>query len=249
MNNCYISVCGGIGNQLFQIVTAYSYAKQYNKQLKIDTSGWNASQGNEPNIYKDNILQNFEFENSSINVTKIIESDINQMKYIPLNYYENDVQIIGYYQCPKYFNDCFDEFKNKLVLPKVTTDHIIPDSIAFHIRLGDYRHYSHIFGNIIPYFIRRFEQFKNEDIHVYTDSPNDILSIFKDYDFKLINTKFDLNDLTMLTKYNRIVCSNSSFSWWGAMLSNAKEILVPDKWILTINDPDIYTDRMTKYEF
>ena len=61
MNNCFVKVGGGLGNQLFQVAAAYSYCKKYNKKLYIDISDWSASQGNNPTNYKDSIFKNFEY--------------------------------------------------------------------------------------------------------------------------------------------------------------------------------------------
>lgn len=244
---CYSEVCGGIGNQLFQIATGWSYSIEKGKDFRIYDRQWNGSQGNPPTSYKNNIFQNFKIED--IDGETVVINELQWMTFNTIPNIENNVVLRGYFQCPKYFDSYFDEFKKQLVLPDVDISHISPKSITFHIRFGDYTAYPSIFGDITPYFKRMFEKYKGEDIHVYTDSPEIVLKKYNEYDFKLIQTSSDLNDLTMLTKYDRIVCSNSSFSWWGAMLGNAKEILVPDKWILTIPDADIYTDRMTKYEF
>ena len=61
MTTCYVNLCGGLGNQLFQVAAGYSYAKKYNKELIIDDSSWTASQGSHPRIFKDTIFRNFKY--------------------------------------------------------------------------------------------------------------------------------------------------------------------------------------------
>lgn len=246
MNNCYVNVCGGIGNQLFQIATGYAYSREYKKGLIIDPSGWSASQGDSPESYRNTIFQNFQIEKRTVPAEIIQEQQ--ELKYNKLPFKEGSVQLVGYFQAYEYFRYYLENFKDKLTLPDIRTDYIEKNSIAFHIRRGDYKHYQHIFGNVYPYFHRMFDKFRGEDIHVYTDSPEEVLQEFVGREFKIFQQSSDLKDLTALTRYDRIVGSNSSFSWWGAVLGNAREIIMPDRWLLTVSDPDIYTDNMIRYE-
>ena len=119
MNNCYVNVCGGIGNQLFQVANGYSYSRKHNKDLYIDTSSWTASQGQSPEVYKDTIFKNFKYGSSVYrNVIPITEKEFN---YGPLPFLEGSVSLTGYYQSLKYFDDYLDVLKGKIFLPEVKT--------------------------------------------------------------------------------------------------------------------------------
>lgn len=245
MSNCYVNVCGGIGNQLFQIATGYAYSRENNKDLWINSLGWSASQGNHPRDYRDNIFTNFDYDyiNPSEKITNITES--REMMYDKLPVYDGSVELTGYFQAHEYFKDYMQEFEDILNLPEIVKDYIEPHSVAFHIRRGDYAQFEHIFGNIYPYFHKLFEEFKGEDIHVYTDSPDEISKEFSNYDFRIFRQSSDLKDLTAISHYDRVACSNSSFSWWASALGGKKSaVIVPDKWINGKEHSGIYRPDM-----
>jgi hypothetical protein len=241
MNGCYIKVEGGVGNQLFQIATAYSYCKKYGKNLYIDDSNWTASQGKSPKNYEATIFKNFSYKNATSNSDDIKEISF---KYNELPFLDGDVSLIGYFQSPKYFNDHLEEFISNLVIPEVRTDFIKDKNVAFHIRRGDYLYYPHIFDIGNTYFKNQFEKFKDYQINVFTDSPDIISKEFENYEFNLIQTSSELNDLALISKHDIIVCSNSSFSWWASALGTPRMVIAPEKWLMDRDCSDIYRSDM-----
>ena len=249
MNDCFVKVGGGLGNQLFQIAAAYSYCKKYNKKLYIDISDWSASQGKNPITYKNSIFKNFEYNLfSTPDVTQIVEEDLN---YKELPFYDGNVSLNGYFQSLKYFDDCTSEFINKLHLPSIDISFIQEKNVAFHIRRGDYISFSHIYNVCTTeYFNSQFEKFKDYQINVFTDSPDIVCEEFKNKKFNLIISNSELEDLTLMSLHTNIVCSNSSFSWWASLLGSKKDsIIVPNRWFNNSqNHYDIYRPDFTKIE-
>jgi hypothetical protein len=249
MNNCFVKVGGGLGNQLFQVAAAYSYCKKYNKKLYIDISDWSASQGNNPTNYKNSIFKNFEYHfYSTPETTQINEDDL---VYKELPFYDGDVSLHGYFQSEKYFREYKQEFINLLNLPDVNKSFMEEQNVAFHIRRGDYISYSHIYNVCnTDYFNKQFKAFKNYQINVFTDSANIICEEFKNENFNLIITNSELEDLTLMSLHTNIVCSNSSFSWWASLLGKRKDnIIVPNRWFNNLqNHYDIYRSEFTKIE-
>jgi hypothetical protein len=250
MSKCYVDVCGGVGNQLFQIAAGYAYSKKYNLDLLIDPSNWTASQGISPILYQYSIFRNFGNSYSPRGDTREIHEEGFNYKELPrYHWIDGDVSLHGYFQSLKYFKDYRDDFINQLYLPAVDWSFISRDNnIAFHIRQGDYLNYPHIFGDLTNYFSKQFEKFCPDfQVNVFTDSPELVLKKFEKYDFNLIKTSSELNDLTLLSLHDRIVCSNSSFSWWASLLGKKKElIIVPEKWLLDRDCSDIYYEGMIK---
>ena len=250
-NKCYVDVCGGVGNQLFQIANGYAYSQKYNLDLLIDPTNWNAGQGVSSIIYQDEIFRNFNNTYRPRGQTKEIhEKEFNYNELPKYHWSDGDVSFHGYFQSLKYFEDYKDEFINKLTLPKVDSSFISSDNIAFHIRQGDYLNYPHIFGDLTNYFNMMFEKFcPDYQVNVFTDSPKLVLEKYDKYDFNLIQTSSELNDLTLLSLHDRMVCSNSTFSWWGSILGKKKDlIIVPEKWLIDRDCSDIYYEGMTKHE-
>ena len=46
----------------------------------------------------------------------------------------------------------------------------------------------------------------------------------------IVNTGDDLADLYVMAQCSRHVISNSTYSWWGAMLSGSDDVVWPDPW-------------------
>lgn len=244
MSNCFASVCGGIGNQLFQIAAGFSYAKKHNKKLFIDIRNWNASQGANPLTYKDNIFKNFNYNFFSVeNATDFSESEFN---YKEIPFYESNVVLHGYFQSLKYFENDKDEFIDKLNIPNVNTSFLRSPNVAFHIRRGDYLRFKDIhYVCDTKYFENQFKEFKGCQINVFTDSPNHVLKEFENQDFNLIQTSSELQDFVLMSKHDNIVGSNSSFSWWASLLGVKGEKIFPDKWFLSgVKHEDIYRPDM-----
>ena len=250
MSKCYVDVCGGVGNQLFQIAAGYAYSEKYNLELVIDPTNWTASQGVSPIIYQDTIFRFFYNSYSPRGKTKEIHENRFNYDELPKHHWiDGNVSLHGYFQSLKYFEDYKNQFINQLWTPSVDSSFMKPDCVGFHIRQGDYKNYPHIFGDLTNYFNALFEKFKGVQINVFTDSPESVLKQYEKYDFNLIKTSSELNDLTLLSLHENIVCSNSSFSWWASILGNKKKlIIVPEKWLLDRDCSDIYYEGMTKYE-
>jgi len=244
-NNCYAKVIGGLGNQLFIVAAAYAYSERYNKVLKIDSSGWHGLQGKHSNTYKDTIFSNFNYGEDNLEfVTALNEKRFN---YDELPYCKTSVSLNGYFQSLKYFSDKKEYFLNQLNLPEVDTSFIKGKNVAFHIRRGDYMSFPDIhYICRTDYFKKQFQEFKDYQINVFTDSPEVVLQEFEGEDFNLIQTSSELNDLTLMSKHDNIVCSNSTFSWWAAMIGKMDKIIVPDKWIYNVDCEDIYIPEMIR---
>lgn len=242
MNKCYANVSGGVGNQLFQIAATHAYGKRHGKESFIDCSRWHASQGKNPSEYQNTIFKNFKYEVAG-DVSCIREK---RFGYDELPCIDGNVSLEGYFQSIKYFEDYIEEIKNLINLPTVKTDFIKDKNVAFHIRRGDYLNYGDlfIFGN--EYFKNQFLNFKDYQINVFTDSHEIVLREFGGYDFNLIQTSSEINDLTLISQHDNVVCSNSSFSWWASFLGKEKEkIIVPNFWMKGHDCSDIYRSDMT----
>jgi len=241
MHNCYVNIAGGLGNQIFMIAAGYAYAKRYGKNLIINDLDWSAAQGNPPSMYKSTIFKNFEFGRIQSTPTLIAEK---REDYDELPYVDGDVVLSGYFQSLKYFEDCKDEFINLLELPKISP---IMDKIAFHIRRGDYLINDHIhYVCDTTYFEKQFKRFKLKYVDVFTDSPDYVRDEFQHRELNIITGNTELEDLALISQYDKIICSNSSFSWWASLLGpKKKEIIVPDVWLKGRNVSDIYRPDMT----
>jgi len=248
VTKCYARLAGGVGNQLFITAAAYAYSKKYNKELCLDGDNWVGHQGKPANEYRDTIFKNFIYDSSYLSgTTPILEKRCN---YDDPPEIDGSVAFCGYFQSLKYFEEYKDDFIKELNLPEVDVSILNKKNVAFHIRRGDYLTFKDIYGICgTKYFEDHFKKFEDYQINVFTDSPEHVLDEFEKYDFNLIQTSSELNDLTLMSKHDSMVCSNSTFSWWASLIGNTKTVIVPDKWFLDGREhEDIYRPDMIKYE-
>lgn len=241
MNSCYVNVIGGVGNQLFQIAAGYAYAKKHGKKLIINPYNWFAGQGTNPLVYKDTIFKNFEYGNCfTRDVIGIHEKRFN---YDELPFHVGSVSLNGYFQSLKYFEEYKDEFISLLNLPEVDSE----IDIAFHIRRGDYLKHATIHHVChTEYFEKFFEKYKGQNIKVFTDDPNHVINEFPNYKFEILHSDSDIKELAYMSKCDIVVGSNSTFSWWAALIGD-KTSYFPSKWFGDGREAtDIYYDKMIK---
>ena len=241
MNNCYVNAIGGVGNQLFQIAAGYAYAKKYDKNLIINPYNWVAGQGTNPLEYKDTIFKNFQYYISSQEtVTPIQERRFN---YDELPFIEGSVSLNGYFQSLKYFEEIKDEFISLINLPEINNN-LIPD-VGFHIRRGDYLKHVNIHHVCrTDYFEYFFEKFKDKDIKILTDDPDYVVEEFAKYKFEILKSNSDIKELACMAKSKVLVGSNSTFSWWAALIGNNISYF-PSRWFADGREAtDIYHDKI-----
>jgi hypothetical protein len=239
MNNCYVSLAGGLGNQLFQVAAGYAYAKKYDKNLVLDISKWTAHQGRSPDQYLNNIFSNFKYSTYHIGSVESIHEK--RFNYDPLPFINGDVCLHGYFQSLKYFEEYKDEFIELLNLPDVKVE----GNLAVHIRRGDYLQFSNI--HLVcdkNYFLHNISKFPDSKVNIFTDSPEYVKDEFGD-NFNIIKSNSELTDLTMMSQHDNIICSNSSFSWWASLLGKEKNrIIVPKIWFKNFEEHnDIYRNE------
>jgi hypothetical protein len=156
----------------------------------------------------------------------------------------------GYWQSDKYFTDIASIIKADLKLKKKETKkiHSIANlikeshSISLHIRRGDYIDSQTHPILSVDYYIEGIRILKQK-------LENPILFIFSD-DIKwckanlhlkenhyFIDGNEDWEDLYLISLCKNHIIANSSFSWWGAWLSDANEkmVIAPKKWFTPSN--------------
>lgn len=158
----------------------------------------------------------------------------------------------GYWQAPIYFEKHRDRIKQDFTFPPIKKEDVkniqalkfIKDnSTAFiHIRRGDYINHP-TFGGIctLAYYIKAIQILREQyAFHRFIIFSNDIEWCKKELSNELIDCEIlysDWNqgsesyrDMQLMSKCDAGIVANSSFSWWGAWLSDASLILCPYKW-------------------
>lgn len=187
-----------------------------------------------------------------------------------INSITNNSCIVGRWQSELYFKDISHEIKNCFSLDSFTPNQYTLDVynrikekqiISIQIRRGDYvthKRYSKEIGALdISYYHLAIEEVKKliqkpSPIHFIIISDdiawcNKNLKITDNVDFisQEKNKVGYFSDLWLLTKSNHSIISNSTFSWWGAWLSEKPEsiIIAPKNWNRNKVSTNIVPDR------
>jgi len=166
----------------------------------------------------------------------------------------------GFWQSWKYFESVKDKipliyrFKNKLTgkAGEYQEKILESNSVAVHIRKGDYVKLENVYGNICTEAYYRAAMKETEvrvDRPVYYFFSNDMewtKNVFGKADnFVFVegnDEKKGYIDMQLMADCKHQIIANSSFSWWAAFLNSNpdKVVICPVRWIQTKETPDIF---------
>ena len=238
---------GRMGNQMFQYATLYAIAKTRKYEFGI------------PYQFKSaNPYLNFCLNECFPNLSAKDSSEIINQKKAQEREFTYNAGIFGYFQSEKYFkdyrNDLLREFQFKKEIEEKAEDirQITKEPvISLHLRLGDYKVWAH------KHPICKEEYFRNALEHLpqdlllvcFSDEPELAKNIFDNLGRKyfITETNDQYIDMCLMSKCDYHIIANSSYSWWGAWLSNSKKVIAPSEWFgkgtdMPQNWSDIYCD-------
>ena len=256
------SINSGLGNQLFQIATAYAYAKRYNLKLYLNRD-WKGKSASRPS-YWHNLLSHPKIQECLVSnppqTKKIHTEPFFSYTRIP-NYYQN-ITLKGYFQSEQYFLDYASEIKEIFKLPEeldtltkqryqeLVADRIGP-FVAVHIRRGDYVNSNK--HTVLPasYYEEAKSRLEKElnltepPTYIYfTDDPMwvKLNCHFTEKDILFSGKQLkDYEEFALMRQCEHYIIANSSFSWWASWLSDgpknygseiSKVVIAPYQWFL-----------------
>jgi len=264
---------GGLGNQLFQIACAYSFSKKFKLKLqfiKNQHSGFDATgQGSFPVKYYDtlfsklDLVSNIQITNTAIETVKDNNDDNSLVKRINDAVEKKPGLIVldGFFQRFSLFKNYFAEIK-ELFTPAIGILNYISNSTTIFqtfpelkndndfgfigIRRGDYITHSHVFNPCgMTYYNAGMKLLDKKKYYILTDDFTWAKQNFCGNQFRFLEFKDDLHQFLAITLFKSYIISNSTFYWWGSLLSiySNPRVIAPDKWGAFVSD-DIYRDDM-----
>lgn len=169
---------------------------------------------------------------------------------------------IGYFQSYKYISKTFLQKVSKVIseiAPHSRTFNIQANDVAVHIRRGDFLSDANqaIFSKIeLPHYLKGLALIAEKktigNVYIFSDDfhaiENDIKEIAKYYQVIPVKEQSVLDDINTLQHFTNYVIGNSTFSWWGAMLSNAnnKIVVAPKKIVeFKVENPTPFPEEWT----
>lgn len=185
--------------------------------------------------------------------------DLHKLRAIDI---KKDIVLSGYFQDIKYYVDKKPYINDKLkyLLNLKINNKLTNNDVVVHIRNTDLIHRQYNFD----YYIKCIDDNKFDRIFIISDDINhdNIKNLQKRYkniilvskgDGKQHNNEVIINDFLHLYYAKNIIMSISTFSWFGAWISNANKIYFPydDRIYLKLHvneDRYIYVDKKGKFK-
>ena len=232
---------GRLGNQMFQYATLKSIASKHGYNFTIPPSDFN-DPWHDHQLFEGFELHSLSQENIKFNDVKYRAEEehfhFNQELYDTC---PDDIDLFGYFQTEKYFSDIAADVKKDFTFKKEILSvakeyrNQIDSSevISLHIRRGDYVNQPWHGCCSLEYYQTALSMLdSNLPVIIFTDDPKWALSqnIFGSDRFYVSQGNSNLFDMCLMTLCDYHVIANSSFSWWGAWLSNSKKVIAPQRW-------------------
>lgn len=248
-----IHISGGLGVRLFQymfglilselkddclcVIENNDYKKNYEKTKNRKYHEFSSIKEIFPNIQlyikkKNNYLDNL----------KILGGHVHNIEEL-INYKGKLILKGSGFQRYEYYKNHTKLIKEFLFIPKDKKVVFEENDVVIHYRLGDtktehlkrkIRHNEKYIGyhknqNMCnDYFLDILSKNNFDKIYIVTDSPDDILikTLKNKVKCEVISKNIYKDFLFLVSAPNLIIC-HSTFSWWAAFLSNAKNIYMP----------------------
>lgn len=217
---------GRLGNALFQLNSLIGISEKLNHPYIL--AGWR---------HADHFNLNIKTGSLPGNCIQLKETsfcyDMNQFAGLKQG---KNYDFIGYLQSEKYFGSKKIQFRNPSLRFIYLLQKYFPDdrkqTVGIHVRRGDY--VNNPYYHQLPYIYyfgaleRKIPDFCNKRVMIFSDDIEYCREVFpKTSNFVFVQGNTDIEDLFLLSKCDYHILSNSTFSWWGAYLSNSKKIIRP----------------------
>jgi len=163
--------------------------------------------------------------------------------------FEKSLYLNGYWQSEKYFKDIEASIRRELVIrpptdeKNITTAQAIlnSSSVAVHVRFFDQyeSHYSDAQNNNISkdYYLRAFSEIErrveNPRYFIFSDNKDAAKKLLSfsnrdrtEYILHNNSSEMAFADMWLMSQCKHFIIANSTFSWWGAWLSNNQTKIV-----------------------
>lgn len=233
---------GGLGNRLYQLFSIYALAQKHNKSFVIDKRFItpNGHSKNDYSRFYNNFIGHI---GEKIGIFKEEYKDC--CNYLPLGeLMTKDIPVLmqGFFQSYRYFDSIRPQIKEIVKPTEQEQEHIntkygdLSNAVFIHYRLGDNvpenkKHY--MYPVLLDYYDKAIEMMNkmNPDVK-YIIISDGFAELEKYYSKSLsqLKDKVYAKEDEVMSLFLMAQCkkggigSNSTFSWWGAYLNDAKTI-------------------------
>jgi hypothetical protein len=248
---------GRLGNQLFQYAFLFAIAKKNNYEFGIPFKS--KSDNEYYNLFLPECFSNLSAKDSS-NHNNIYRFYEQKFEYDESVFsLPDNIDFWGYFQTEKYFKNYRNEILNEFKFNNEITDYCLnfikntnPENkkiLSIHIRLGDYVNNQDAHPVCSKeYYQKALEKNPNDVlIYAFSDDVEKCKILFSEFNREIVypNSGNLFKDMCLMAFCDYHIIANSSFSWWGAWLSNSKQVIAPSIWFgpkIQKNWQDVYCE-------
>jgi hypothetical protein len=163
------------------------------------------------------------------------------------------IYLTGWWQSPRYFESSSDAIRAELQFGPLAHD-AQPwlerirraNAVSLHVRRGDYLLSQDRWTCSKSYYDKAIEFFRSKigdvQFFVFSDDPAWCRESFAASDVTVVETEQSsaVGDLALMAACRHHIIANSSFSWWGAWLSDAPDqiVVAPQYWVVDLPTSD-----------
>ena len=262
-----VHIMGGLGNQLFQIFSALSYAITNEMSIIFPYTDSAFGKLTERRVYWGSFLSSIEILAKKI-IPKMEYLREKGFEYNPIpRIFGKNFILFGYYQSYKYFEKDKNLIFNMISLTdkknnvKNKYNYDFADSVSMHFRIGDYikiqdKHpilEKTYYLNALQYSCKNILNLKK--VYYFTEKRdlveaeniiNFLKPSFPNMEFTYVcNVEEDWEEMLLMSLCKHNIIANSTFSWWAAYFNNNinKIVCYPSNWFgpaLTNNTDDLF---------
>jgi len=231
---------GRLGNQMFQYAALKGIAANRGYIVCIPLSKnkneWTDHQLN--SAFKMSSLNQLNYQYIDSGRPTIVESGFSFDEEL-FNSCPDWITIQGFFQTEKYFKHIRDQllidfqFHANILEPAKEVISNWKKPIALHIRRTDYVTNPNHTALSLEYYEKSLKKFdKDSEVIIFSDDPKWCMKqkLFESDRFMVSETNDNYLDMCLMTLCSGHIIANSSFSWWGAWLSNSEKVIAPSGW-------------------
>lgn len=251
---------GRLGNQMFQYSTLFALAKMNNASFAIP------EKVTRYDFYLDGRYELLDaFPNLSADILPVDDDVFKfQRQYVEPTFafdpniflITGDLDLHGYFQSGHYFADFKEDIKRefaftsevqsncRLFIEKIRKENPGSNICSLHVRRSDYQaksDYHTMLSTDTDYYTMGIHailsRFPLTKFVIFSDDVGWCRQAFpQEAVFPDMNSQYE--DMCLMTMCDTHIIANSSFSWWGAWLSDSKFIIAPKAWFGPKGPPD-----------
>lgn len=223
-----IGTYGRLGNQMFQYAALRGIANQ--KRYK-----W-ILRNQDSELFKCFEMKEARASIGQFNFSSVFHPSENMTNIFDQSIYEHcedNTDLFGYFQSPKYFRDIESTIRKEFTFIQKDNPFKIKRYLSLHVRRGDYlkierflpTQTTEYYQNALKYFDPKMPVIVcSDDINWCKENE-----FFQKERF-IFSTNNTYDDMLTMSQASGNIISNSSYSWWGAYLSRNKDVVIPKNW-------------------